>query len=208
MKISLTGFEPFGGYDINPSWEAARIVGNKVDFKAKVTSHKIPLVFNEIEGKIISILNLEEPDILIMLGQAPRACISLERIAMNLADTTRSAYNCGTKPSDFTLAQEGPAAYFTKLPIRKIQKNIGSAGIPVGISNSAGTFGCNQIFFSAMHYIHTKQLETIGGLIHVPLLPKQTLNSPNNPSMSQEMINQAIKISVETCQAYFMEMTT
>jgi pyroglutamyl-peptidase len=101
--------------------------------------------------------------------------ISIERVAINLADTAKSTvtYNCGTRPEDETLEPEAPAAYFTMLPIRKIVNELRQNNTPAEISYTAGTFGCNQIFYDAMHKIHKDRLCINAGFMHVPSLPSQ-----------------------------------
>jgi pyroglutamyl-peptidase len=150
-KILLTGFEPFGDSTVNPSISACRrLEGKRVDGFVIVVE-EIPLRFHEIRSAIEEHIARLDPAAVICTGQSSRALISLERVAINIADA-RIPYNCGTHPVDELLNGEGPAAYFSALPLREILGAVKEAGIPVGISNSAGTFGCNQIFYHLMNY--------------------------------------------------------
>ncbi len=196
-KMILTGFEPFGDSDVNPSIIACRSFDDKVinDFRVKV--FEIPLSFYEIKGSIERIMTKELPSAIVCTGQSPRPVISLERIAINIADIKKSAYNCGTKPVDLKLEVVGQDGYFTKLPIKLINKNLERNKIPSEISNSAGTFGCNQIFYHLMHYINVSNLNIPAGFLHIPSMPEQVIGK-KLPSMSIETTIKGIEIVIKT----------
>ena len=195
-KILLTGFEPFGGSTVNPSISACRrLEGKRVD-GFEIVVEEIPLRFHEIRSAIEEHIARLDPAAVICTGQSSRALISLERVAINIADA-RIPYNCGTHPVDERLNGEGPAAYFSALPLREILGAVKEAGIPVGISNSAGTFGCNQIFYHLMDYRYRLGLEIPAGFIHVPCLPEQAINKAK-PSMSLNLIVEALEVAAST----------
>ncbi len=203
--VVLTGFEPFGGFRVNPSWEAAKTFDNKEIASYRIKAFKIPLAYEKVKPAVTEILDRENPAILINTGQSYRALISLEKVAINFADLTESpiVYNCDTRPEDITLEPEGPVAYFTKLPIRDILNQIRRSNIPAEISYTAGTFGCNQVFFHTMHKIHSDKLGTMAGFIHVPSLPSQAAElqirgKRSIPSMNLETIIEALGIAIET----------
>ncbi len=204
--VVLTGFEPFGGFEVNPSWEAVKALKSRVFDSFKIEGFKIPLAFKEIKPIITEIIDTRNPSVLISLGQSYRPSVSLEKIALNFADLTESAvlYNCGTRPKDEILEYDAPAAYFTTLPIRKILNNLQQNGIPAEISYAAGTFGCNQIFYHEMHKIYCDRLSTLAGLIHVPSLPSQAAQLQKDgkgkvSSMSLDTTVKALEIAVHTC---------
>lgn len=195
-KILLTGFEPFGDSTVNPSISACRrLEGKRVD-GFEIVVEEIPLRFHEIRSAIEEHIARLDPAAVICTGQSSRALISLERVAINIADA-RIPYNCGTHPVDELLNGEGPAAYFSALPLREILGAVKEAGIPVGISNSAGTFGCNQIFYHLMDYRYRLGLEIPAGFIHVPCLPEQAINKAK-PSMSLNLIVEALEGAAST----------
>ena len=195
-KILLTGFEPFGGSTVNPSISACRrLEGKRVD-GFEIVVEEIPLRFHEIRSAIEEHIARLDPAAVICTGQSSRALISLERVAINVANA-RIPYNCGTHPVDELLNGEGPAAYFSALPLREILGAVKEAGIPVGISNSAGTFGCNQIFYHLMDYRSRLGLEIPAGFIHVPCLPEQAINKAK-PSMSLNLIVEALEVAAST----------
>ena len=194
--IILTGFEPFGNSNVNPSTLACQAFdGEDVDDYA-IQAFEIPLIFKEIKGKIVSLLK-KKPNAIICTGQSPRAMLSLERVAINIADVSRAAYNCETKPTGEILEDNGPAGYFTTLPIRKLKESLEKKNIPCEISNSAGAFGCNQIFYHLMHYLAEEKISIPAGFIHVPSLPEQVIGK-NIPSMSLDTIKSGLRIVLQT----------
>ncbi len=196
-NIVLTGFEPFGGSHINPSIIACRYYEDQIIGGYKIKVAEIPLRFREIKNQIEKIVTEEDPAAVICTGQSGRPVISLERIAINVADLVRFSYNCGAKPEEEILEPSGPAGYFTKLPIKLIKNNLEENKIPCEISNSAGTFGCNQIFYHLMHFINSKNIDIPSGFIHVPSLPEQVIGK-NFPSMSIETTQIGLGIIINT----------
>jgi pyroglutamyl-peptidase len=201
----LTGFEPFGGFQVNPSWEAAKTFNNTEIASYRVKAFQIPLAYKKIKPAIATIVDTEKPTILIGTGQSYRALISLEKVAINHADLSDSSllYNCGTRPKDRTLEPKGPAAYFTTLPIRETLHQLRQNNIPADISYTAGTFGCNQAFFHTMHKIHKDKLGTVAGFVHVPSLPSQAAElqkrgKASSPSMNLDTMTKALEITIKT----------
>ncbi len=203
--VVLTGFEAFAGFQVNPSWEAAKMLDGREMDSYKIRSFQIPLRFKLIRPTIINIIETQKPVAIISVGQSYRALISLERVATNCADLTESTvlYNCGARPRDEILEPNAPAAYFTTLPIRRILDELLRKGVPAEISYTAGTFGCNQLFFHTLHKIRAEGLATLAGFIHVPCLPSQAaqlqeVEKRRIPSMSLEVMTNAVEISVRT----------
>jgi pyroglutamyl-peptidase len=195
-KILLTGFEPFGGSTVNPSISACKRLEGKQIGGFEIVVEEIPLIFNEIRGSIEGHLERHKPAAVICTGQSGRGSISLERVAINVADA-RIPYNCGTQPVDEPLNNESPAAYFSGLPLRDILEALKDAGVPAAVSNSAGTFGCNQIFYHLMDYVSRVGLETPAGFIHVPSLPEQVVNK-ETPSMALDLIAKSLDVAAST----------
>lgn len=203
--IILTGFEPFADFRVNPSWEAAKTFDNRKFDSFKVKSFQIPLAYKEIKPTITEIIDTQKPAVIISLGQSYRPLISLEKVAIDFADLTESTilYNCETRPKDETLEPNAPAAYFTTLPIRKILNKLRQNNIPAEISYTAGTFGCNQLFFHTMHKMHEDKLDTRTGFMHIPCLPSQAAQLQQAgkgkiPSMSLETTTKALEIAIKT----------
>ena len=194
--ILLTGFEPFGGSHINPSIEACKPHDGKTINGVKVKVAEIPLRYDEVKPALIKAIEETQPSAIICTGQSGSSTINLERVAINVADA-RIAYNCGTQPKDRPIQPEGPVAYFSTLPLRKLLAALTDAKIPSVISNSAGTFGCNHIFYELMHYLSETKLDIPGGFIHVPSLPEQVMEK-KTPSMSLDLIIKALGVVLDT----------
>ncbi len=194
-KILLTGFEPFGEFKQNPSWEIAKSLNNKEIGNFKVFGRQVPVKYKEIFPVIKEFIEEISPEAIINIGQSSRDRISIERVAINIADVTSVAYNCGSKPVDETLFEDGPAAYFSTLPIKKIKKAIEDAGIPAEISNTAGTYGCNQLMYSTLYILDKMGKNIPSGFIHVPSMPQQAIKR-RIPSMSFDLMIRAIEIAI------------
>lgn len=196
MVILLTGFEPFGGEKVNPSILACKKLDGRKFNNYTVMVEEIPLRFAEIQGTLERHIKRHEPAAIISTGQGGGSWLNLERIAINVADTTRVAYNCGEKPCDAVLVEGGPAAYLTGLPIRRLLDKVRAAGVPAEISNSAGAFGCNQIFYHLMNHVARERLDIPAGFIHVPKLPEQVLDK-REPHMSLDLITRGLEVVAE-----------
>lgn len=199
MKIILlTGFEPFGGESINPSWELVKLFDNQVINDYRIISKELPTVFYESSALLLKYLKEYEPRIVLCFGQAGGSnSIRLERVAVNLNDA-RIPDNKGNQPLDELIDSNGPVAYFTKLPIRLIYDKLTDNNLPVSISLSAGSYVCNHVFYQLMQVIHDKDI--IGGFIHIPYLNIQ--NKPNHFNMSMDELQKALDIILKTIIDY------
>jgi pyroglutamyl-peptidase len=194
--VLLTGFEPFNGADVNPSWEAARALDGWSGPGFQVVARELPCVFGRANLALFDAIDALQPDIVIALGQAGgRDEISLERVALNVDDASIPD-NAGQQPLDATIADGGPAAYFSTLPIKAIVRALRLRGFPAGVSQTAGTFVCNHVFYGLMQHAQGRQLK--GGFIHVPFLPEQVADRAEpTPSMALNDIIDAVRIAVE-----------
>ena len=196
MKILVTGFEPFDKETINPALEAVKKLDNKIN-GAKVVKTKIPTVFGKAIEKLEKEIEKEKPDIVICVGQAGgRSKITVERVAINIDDATIKD-NEGNKPVDNKIFKDGGNAYFSRLPIKTIVKEMTKNKIPASISNTAGTFVCNHLMYGLLYLIDKKYPNMWGGFIHVPFIPEQTLNK-EAPSMSLDDIIKGLTLVIET----------
>ncbi len=184
--VLLSGFEPFGGDDRNPSWEVAeRLDGEPVRNDvgapvARVRSLRLPCVFGEAFEVLDAGIQRHTPVAVVALGlDASRADIAVERVAINL-DDARIPDNRGQQPRDAPVCAGAPAAYWSSLPVKAIVAALQSAGIPASVSNSAGTFVCNHVFFALAHRLAMPGSKRIpAGFIHLPwTLPDGTHGGP------------------------------
>ncbi|MES2281056.1 MAG: pyroglutamyl-peptidase I [Pseudomonadota bacterium] len=173
--VLLTGFDAFGGASVNPSWMAVQALNGEVLAGHELIAAQIPTTFAGSVRELARLVRVHKPALVICVGQAGgRSAISLERIAINIADAS-IADNEGAQPVDVPVNPKGPAAYFSTLPIKAMLVALQKAGIPAEVSQTAGTFVCNHVFYALMNIIATrgKVEKTRGGFIHVPWLPEQ-----------------------------------
>lgn len=179
----VTGFDPFGGERINPSWEIVKRLPASLG-GWRVVKQRIPTDFQRMGGVLRSAILRTEPQVVLCLGQAGgRSAISVERVAINVADA-RIADNAGAQPIDAAIVKDGPAAYFATVPIKAMVVAISKAGLPAEVSNSAGTFLCNAALYVALHEAALRDGAFRAGFIHVPYLPVQAAQYPDAPSMA------------------------
>ncbi|MBK5114264.1 MAG: pyroglutamyl-peptidase I [Candidatus Heimdallarchaeota archaeon] len=198
-KVLLTGFDPFGKDKVNPALELVKKMANEVIQDVELTTISLPVVFGEAITKLVSSIEKIKPDLILSVGQAAgRMVVSIERIGLNMDDSDFSD-NAGNKPRDELIATNGPAAYFTTIDVRKTFKEIKKAGIPVKISNSAGTYVCNNLIYGALHYLVSNNLKTIKyGFIHIPYLPSQVAKKLKPfPSMPLDFVEKAVRIAIK-----------
>lgn len=177
-SLLLTGFEPFDGETVNPSGEIALALHGRDLGGHRVHGVVLPCRFGAARDALRAALQQTTPALVVALGQASRAEISIERVAINV-DDARIPDNGGAQPIDVPIASDGPAAYFSTLPIKAITRALQRAGLPAQVSQTAGTFVCNHVFYGLMHELAAMpdaSKAPRGGFIHVPLLPQQAVN--------------------------------
>lgn len=138
-----------------------------------------------------------DPDVILSVGQAGgRADISVERIGINV-DDFRIPDNEGNQRTDEPIDPQGPDAYFVKVPVKTMAERIRERNIPASVSNTAGTFVCNHVIYGVCRLIDVKYPGKRSGFIHIPYLPQQVLDKRNMPSMSQELMVEAVTAAIE-----------
>ncbi|MBO1267462.1 pyroglutamyl-peptidase I [Arthrobacter cavernae] len=166
--ILLSGFEPFGGDAANPSWVAATLARDILRAEGHdVEALELPCVFGEAATALLEAVDRLNPALVVSLGLAGgRDRISLERVAIN-CDDARIPDNAGRRPVDEEVVPGGPAAYFSTLPIKAALRGLQIAGIRAEVSQTAGTYVCNHVFYALMHALALRP-QTRGGFVHVP----------------------------------------
>lgn len=191
MKILLTGFEPFGGESINPSWEAVKSLHGYRDL---VETLQLPCVFNLCLQRLEEHMHGRAPDVVLAVGQAGgRAAVTLEKVAINLNEA-RIPDNAGEQPRGTPVVQSGPAAYFSRLPLKRLVASMQECGIPADLSYSAGTFVCNHLFYGASHLAERLPGQPRVGFVHIPYLPEQAARHPGSPSMALPTLQHALRL--------------
>jgi pyroglutamyl-peptidase len=194
-SVLLTGFEPFGGEEVNPSAEIARQLHGTVVAGHEIRGALLPCVFGESIVELQRQMRATKPALVICLGQAGgRPDITPERVAINV-DDARLADNAGGQPIDRPIRPKGPAAYFSTLPIKAMVAALQQRGVPASVSQTAGTFVCNHVFYGLMHALRG-QRKIRGGFIHVPFLPEQAKGG--QASLPLETMVAAVTAAIET----------
>ena len=171
MKILVTGFEPFGGEDVNPSWEAVRQL--RAPEGTELVRLRLPVVFREAGELLAAAMKRERPDLVFCIGQAAgRDAITPERLGVNLMDAAIPD-NTGFQPREEPVIPGSPAAFFARLPVKELAEAIRAAGVPAQVSNSAGLFVCNALLYRLLYEMETGYPGMRGGFLHVPCLPEQ-----------------------------------
>lgn len=196
MKVLLTGFEPFGGESLNPAQEAVKMVKENIK-GADVVKCYVPVVFGKAIETVYQAMKKENPDVVLLIGQAGgRYEITPERVAIN-CDDGRIPDNEGNQPVDQPVFADGPVAYFSTLPIKKMVEYMKKANVPAAVSNTAGTYVCNHLMYGTLYHIAKEFPNTIGGFMHVPFLHEQVMNKKETPSLSIDDVVKGIEASIE-----------
>ena len=198
-RILLTGFEPFDKDTVNPSWEVARALNGELIAGGQVHAVQLPCVFGAAMQVLDEALAQLQPTLIISLGLAGgRTDITPERVAINI-DDARIPDNAGNQPVDASVVEKAPAAYFSTLPIKAMVRHLRDAGIPASVSNTAGTFVCNHVFYALMHRLARRAAPGVrGGFIHIPALPQQAAQHPGMASMALETQVTGIREAIRT----------
>ena len=199
MKILVTGFDPFGGEKINPAIEAVKKLPDEIDGN-QIIKLEVPTIFYQSAKVVKEAITKYQPDMVINVGQAGgRAAITPERIAINFqAGSTPD--NSGKGPKEGEIEADGADGYFTQLPIKKMVTAMRKIGIPAEVSNSAGTYVCNHLFYE-VQYMRAREFPNLkAGFIHIPFLPSQAKNG-RRPSMNLSDMVEGLTASIKVAVA-------
>ena len=198
-KLLLTGYEPFLKFKTNPTQSAVESLEGKVIGDYKIIGKVYPVAFKEINALIEQDIEEVEPDAIVSLGLASGiSSIHLERIAINTIDGRED--NTGFKPNGEKIHENGADGIFSTLPLKQLESALLEENIPVSISNSAGTYLCNNLMYSELYYLQQKELDIPAGFVHVP--PSHEIGIAQRvPSWPQEDITRAVHIIIENLQS-------
>ena len=189
-KLLITGFEPFGGETINPSWEAVARLPEQIG-EYTLTKRLIPVVFGKAFETVMETVSGLCPDVVLCIGQAGgRAAITPELVGINLRHASIPD-NDGLQPKDEPILQSGAKAHFSTLPVRKMAEAIAATGVPSHVSYSAGAYVCNDVLYTLL--AHYEGSETRVGFIHIPYSTEQG----KTPSMEMADIMKGLIAAIE-----------
>ena len=187
-KLLITGFDPFGGETINPSWEAVKLLPEVIG-EYEVHKMEIPTIFGLAAKTVLDKAAEVRPDVILCVGQAGgRSGVTPERIGINIR-SARIPDNAGNQPVEQTIVPDGPDGIFSTVPVAKMAQAIQDAGLLGAVSNTAGAFVCNDTLYLLLHHYAGTTVRV--GFIHVPYLPQQ-----GTPNMPLEQIVQALTAAI------------
>ncbi len=190
-SVLLTGFEPFGSYDINSSWELVSSLPDAIG-NFECIKLRLPVEFRSVSDLVPNIFSKYNPDVVLSFGQSTSDKLRIERVAINI-DDARIPDNCGHAPIDEPIYTDGENSYFATLPIKTMKATVEQIGVPVVISNSAGTYVCNHTFYNWLYWCEKLGFNAKVGFIHLPRLPKQ-VNTGVTSMPLEDMKNAVIEI--------------
>ena len=196
MTILITAFEPFQQETTNATMAALSLLPDRL---CGVTLEKrvIPVVFGEAIDAVTKLVDDLRPDAVVCLGQASgRTDITPERVAINVMDA-RIPDNSGNQPVDAPIREGGPAAYFSTLPVKAMVQAMKEAGAPASLSNTAGTFVCNDLMYGLLDHLARTGQTIPAGFIHIPATPAQACDRPT-PSMAPETVAKGLEAALKT----------
>lgn len=206
MKILLTAFEPFGGETINPSILILENMPHAIG-TIDIVKAVLPVAFIESTEVLTTLIDTHQPDCVLSLGQAGgRSCLSVEKVAINF-NHARIPDNSGEQPLDQLISVNHPDAYFSTLPVNRMVKAMLDQNIPASLSFSAGTYVCNHVMFVSLAHIQSSKLSARAGFIHIPFLPVQVIDKPNQPSMSLDDMTRGIIAAIQTFEIEAADIT-
>ena len=189
-KLLITGFEPFGGETINPSWEAVARLPEQIN-EYSLTKLRLPVTFGEAADMVIKAAEEICPDVILCIGQAGgRTAITPELVGINLRYGVIPD-DKGYQPKDEPIIVGGATAYFSTLPMRGMVEAIRAADIPAQVSYSAGAYVCNDVLYAVLAHFQDSKVKA--GFIHVPYSDEQK----KEPSMAIGQIVKGLTAAIE-----------
>ena len=186
--LLVTGFEPFGGQAVNPSWEAVKALPERIG-PWEIVRLRLPVVFGEAARQTIAAAENMRASAVLCVGQAGgRGAVTPERVGLNLRHAA-TADNAGNLPQEEPIAPGGPDALFSPLPVERMAQAIRETGVPGAVSNSAGTYVCNDLLYALLR--HFAGTPVRAGFLHVPYMAGQ-----GEPCLALEQITRALEAAI------------
>lgn len=194
MRILITAFEPFQQEPVNATMEALALLPESASGHTLI-KRVLPVAFGTAITAIQGLVEELTPDAVICMGQATgRSDVTPERVAINVSDA-RIPDNVGNQPKDAPIREDGPAAYFSTLPVREMIAAMKERGVPASLSNTAGTFVCNNLMYGLMDHLARTGRHIPAGFIHIPATPGQAVERPS-PSLAPETVAKGILAAI------------
>lgn len=194
--VVVTGFQPFGGLKTNPALEAVMALPDEMDGIA-IRKVEVPVVYARAGRTVLDVVEETGPVAVVLVGQAQgRSAVTVERVAVNIDDCAQPD-NAGEVRAGVPVRPDGPAAYFSTLPLREAVRAVCDAGVPAAVSDSAGTYVCNHLMYEVLDALNGRP-GIVAGFVHVPLMHSQVIQEglTGQPSLSLRDITTALEALV------------
>ncbi|REB08037.1 pyroglutamyl-peptidase I [Sporosarcina sp. BI001-red] len=196
-KLLLTGFEPFLSFPMNPTMQVVEKLDGSVIGDYLICGKILSVNFNASGEELIGHINKENPDAVLSLGLAGgRYKMTPERVALNVKDGEPD--NEGHQPIDETIEVAGPPAYFSTLPIREMVNRLTNVGLPAAISNSAGTYLCNNVMYAGLHWAAQYKPGMPSGFLHIPASFELAVQHGKIPGWPLDELLKGVQVCIET----------
>ncbi|KTG09044.1 peptidase [Haloprofundus marisrubri] len=209
MTVLLTGYEPFGDDDENPTQTLAEELDGETVGDHEIVGRVLPVEYAVAADEMATLVTDYDPEVIVSTGLAAgRSAISVERVGINVNDHGGVADNAGAEPRDEPIDVDDADAYLSTLPVVSVVESLLGAGIPARVSNTAGTHLCNNILYSTRSLVEREELEIPVGFVHVPLTPamaaekasegEATAGGAVKASLPLELQKRAVELTFET----------
>ncbi len=200
IRVLLSGFQPFGGERVNPSMRVVEALAIEHDAAYDLQALLLPVDRMAAVDRLLGAVDRYLPHVIILLGEAGgRSCVTPERVAINVDDYPITD-NAGHQPRNEPIVENGPVGYFSTLPVTGIVDALHHAGLPAEVSNTAGTFLCNRVFYRLMAHLDARLISATAGFVHLPYLHEQTVGKPSGtPGMAADTLVDAVQTVLQTC---------
>jgi pyroglutamyl-peptidase len=204
-RILVTGFEPFGGMSLNPTQQLMERLGGRSVPGVELHTAVLPVEYDECVRAVLAEMDRTRPDAVLACGLAAgRTAVTPERVAVNVKDTSTGrpvADNTGRLPVDEPIS-DGPDGLFATIPVRAVQRALVSAGVPSAVSDTAGTYICNNTMYGILDHLRRQGSATLAGFLHVPASTELAASDPALPSLPLDLMERALLVAVETVAEY------
>ncbi len=194
-RLLITGFAPFGGDRVNPSWQAVQALPDTVG-AWELIKREVPVTFQGAPQALFAALEEVGPDAVLMVGvAASRGMVTPERQGAN-EKTARIPDNAGDQPQNEPVVPGGPEVLYSTLPVEDMTEAIEAVGVPARLSDSAGRFVCNALLYSALHHLEQAEDPIPAAFIHVPATPELAAGT-ELPTLPLDQIVAALQAAIE-----------
>jgi len=212
MTLLLTGYEPFGDHETNPSAAVARGLDGEDVAGHRVVGRVLPVEFDAAGEELASLVESHEPAALLSTGLAAgRTAVSVERVGINVDDCAGTADNAGAEPRGERIEPDGPDARFATIPVGAVVDALLADGVPARLSNTAGTHLCNHALYRGRALVERAGREAPVGFLHLPCTPEQAAAKARDgeaghsgsvrPSLPKSLARRAVVRAFETTLA-------